>query len=726
MRFKCLFITILTATVTASAAPPATHRGDVVDTMHGVDVPDPYRWLEDDVRVSQDVSDWVDLQNIHTRAHLDQIETRAGIRERLENLWDYEKTSVPVKYGPHWIYTHNDGLQNQSVWYVTEDLSKEPRVLLDPNSLSEDGTVAVSGANISDDGKWMAWAQSEGGSDWKTWRVRDVRTGKDLPDIVSWSKFSPAAWLKDGSGFYYARYEAPAEGQAMQEANTHQTLWFHRRGTPQSEDVLIHQNPEEPNWGWSPRVSDDGRWLVVHVWRGGQENRVLVQDLSETGSALKPLIDHFEDSWSFVGNVGDQLFFKTTMKAPLGRVVSTELNGPGPHQWADVIPESQDTLRGVSHVGGHLAATWMHDASSRITIHDMQGKQVREIALPGIGTASGLAGWPNENEAFYSFRSFTTPPSIYRIGVEDGQSTLWWSADVDFNPSDYMVSQIFYESRDGTKVPMFLAHRRDVIPNGNVPTLLYGYGGFNIPLTPAFSPSRLAWMEMGGLMAVANLRGGGEYGRHWHQSGTKQKKQNVFDDFIAAAEWLIQHHWTNPAKLAIQGGSNGGLLVGAVMTQRPELFGACLPDVGVLDMLRYHKFTIGRAWIPDYGDPADPDEFSALIDYSPYHNLKPGTRYPTTMITTADTDDRVVPGHSFKYAAALQHAQDPEGPPILIRIDRKAGHGAGKPTSMRIDQVADTWAFLTEALDMQPLTPLEQANAPTDQAEATQSHRSNP
>jgi len=710
-----MLILITACSIAATAAGPLSYpdtpRDGTVYTMHGIEVEDPYRWLEGDVREYPEVSDWVDQQNVVTRSHLDSIGARSAIRDRVEALWDYPRTSTPARYGDRYYFTHNDGLQNQPVWYVADTLDGTPRVLLDPNTLSSDGTAAVSGVSFSDDGRYMAWAQSDGGSDWKTWRVRDLTSGQDLPDLIEWSKFSGAAWMPDGSGFYYARYAEPEQGEAMQAANEHQSLWFHRPGTPQSEDVLVHQNPQEPHWGWSPAVSHDGRWLIVHVWKGGEETRVLVQDLARTGSELTPLVPEFEEAWSFIGSEGGTLYFRTTQDAPLGRVVAIDMHAAPEHRhWQEIIPESTDALRSVSHVGGRLAANWMRHAASRLTLHEMDGRLIREIELPGIGSASGLSGWPDKYETFYSFNSFTTPPEIHRLDLGSDVSSLWKRSTVDMNPEDFVVRQVFVLSKDGTRVPMSIAHRADLALTGDLPTLLYGYGGFNIPLMPVFSPSRLAWMELGGVLAVANLRGGGEYGRDWHLAGTKLRKQNVFDDFIAAAEWLIDHDYTRPGRLAIQGGSNGGLLVGAAMTQRPDLFGACLPAVGVMDMIRYPEFTIGRAWIPDYGDPTKPEEFNALIAYSPYHNLKPGTTYPTTMVTTADTDDRVVPGHSFKYAAALQHAQSEGGPPVLIRIDRKAGHGAGKPTSMRIDEVADTWAFLVDALGMQVQPQRRQSN----------------
>jgi prolyl oligopeptidase len=695
-------------------AYPPTPRGDVVDIWHGTEVADPYRWLEGDVREHDDVSDWVDAQNVTSLGHLHAIPERDAIRNRLETLWNYEKTSPPIKVGGRYYFTHNDGLQNQAVWMVADSIDSPPRVLMDPNTWSEDGTIAISGTSFSNNGRFLAYAISEGGSDWKTWRIRDLDLNTNLPDTIKWSKFSGASWMPDGSGFYYSRYEKPEPGSAMQAANENQTLWFHRTNTPQSEDVLVYRDAEHPHRGWSAMVSDDGRWLVVHVWKGGDKNLVMVQDLAKIGSGLEPLITTFDAEWSFVGSHGSTLLFRTSSDAPLGRLVSIDFSAPAESRtWTEVIPESADTLRSVSHVGGQLAATWMHDATSRVSIHDMSGQHIRDHSLPGVGTSAGLSGWPNDSEVFYSYTSYTTPPQIFRHDLKTMDTSMWRETKVDFDPSNYAVKQVFFESADGTLVPMTIAHRNDLERNGDLPTLLYGYGGFNVSLMPYFSASRLAWMEMGGVLAIANLRGGGEYGEAWHEAGTKLEKQNVFDDYIGAAEWLIRNGYTNPKRLAIQGGSNGGLLVGAAISQRPELFGAALPAVGVLDMTRYPQFTIGRAWIPDYGDPNIAEEFAALFAYSPYHNLTRGMTYPATLITTADTDDRVVPGHSFKFAAALQHAQSTaDGAPlILLRVDRKAGHGAGKPTSMRLDEAADVWAFLVNSLGRDGFVDVPQANA---------------
>ena len=696
-----LSTTLLTLTISAPADLPDTRREQVQDVYHGQTVDDPYRWLETDVRESDEVSDWVDAQNDVTFGYLHGLRQREPIRERLEQLWDYEKSSSPYKVGDKYYLTRNDGLQNQSVWYVLDSLDAQPRVLLDPNTLSDDGTVALSGTSFSEDGRYLAYALSEGGSDWKTWYVMDLSTGETLPDEVRWSKFSGAAWLPDGSGFFYARFPEPEAGSAMVGRNMNQALYFHATGTDQSKDVLVHKDDANPEWGWDASVTEDGNWLVVAAWKGGSKSRVYVRDLREGLGPLDDLVPNWDDDWSLAGNDGDRLFLLTDKDAPTYRLVAIDMSDPAAG-FSTVIPARDALLRGVSQVGGHLVANWLEHASSKVSVHDLKGAKVRDVQLPGIGSAGGFGGKHDEPETFYSFSSFTTPPTIYRYDVATGTSTHWWKPEVDFDPAQYEVQQVFVESKDGIVLPMFLAHKRGLVRDGSNPTLLYGYGGFNVNLTPYFSSSRLAWMEMGGVFAMPNLRGGGEYGKAWHEGGTKQQKQNVFDDFMASATWLVDNGYTSPQHLGIQGGSNGGLLVGACMTQRPDMFGAALPAVGVMDMIRYPLFTIGRAWVPDYGDPHVAEEFEALIAYSPYHNLKSGTEYPPTLVTTGDTDDRVVPGHSFKFAAALQHAHEGDAP-VLIRVDRKAGHGAGKPTSMRLDEIADCWTFLAEHLGAEPV-----------------------
>jgi len=681
---------------------PDTKRGDHVDTYHGEKVADPYRWLEQDVREAEDVRRWVEKQNQVTFSFLESIPEREAIQRRMIKLWNFEKYSQFFKVGGKYFFFKNDGLQNQYVLHVADAIDGKARVLIDPNEWSEDGTIALAGTSLSEDAKYLAYGVAEAGSDWKTWRVMEVESGKILPEEVRWTKFTGLAWTKDGRGFFYSRYDAPQEGAEFQSLNLNQKLYYHRVGTPQSEDVLVYRRVDEPKWGFYPEVSEDGRYLIITVWKGTDDKyRVLVKDLTEPYALPVPIVDHFENEYSFVGNDGPIFYFKTDLEAPKGRVIAMDIRRPQPEHFQEIIPEAEETLSGIHLVANMFIASYLKDVKSQVKIFQMDGSFVREVDFPAIGSASGFGGKRTDTETFYSFTSFASPPSIYRYDMITGESRLVRRAEVDFDPADYEVKQIFYESKDGTRVPMFIVHRRGIKLNGGNPTLLYGYGGFNIPLTPRFSISRLQWMEMGGVLAVANLRGGGEYGEAWHKAGTKLNKQNVFDDFIAAAEWLIEHKYTRPEKLAIQGGSNGGLLVGAAMTQRPELFGASLPAVGVMDMLRFHKFTAGRFWVDDYGSSDDPEQFKALLAYSPYHNLEEGTAYPATLITTADTDDRVVPGHSFKFAARLQHCHDGKAP-VLIRIETKAGHGAGKPTSKVIEEIADQWAFLVEVLDMKP------------------------
>tara|TARA_B100001059_G_scaffold65168_2_gene61346 strand:+ start:1168 stop:3285 length:2118 start_codon:yes stop_codon:yes gene_type:complete len=681
---------------------PDTPRGSTVDDYHGTAVADPYRWLEEDVRTSDRVSDWVDAQNEVTFGYLNEIPQRNEIRDRIETLWDYEKYRAPFKVDDRYYYYANDGLQNQYVLYGMDSLDSEPEIVLDPNTWSDDGTVALSGLGFSQDGQYMSYGISKAGSDWKSWKIRDLETGADLSDSVEWSKFSGTAWRPDGSGFFYARYEAPKDGEGLIEVNENQELWYHVPGTSQDKDVLVHRDSDNPTWGFSPTVSEDGRYLIISTWRGGEPNKVSYVDLSKDDWTVVPLIDNFDNAWSFVGNDAGYLYFNTNMDSPRGRLVGFDIADPTVVR--EIIPEQESTLRGISHIGNGFVAQYLKNASSKALRYDIDGRLIGSIDLPGIGTASGFGGRHDDDETFYSFSSFTTPPSIYRVDLKTNEQTLLRQAEVDFNPDDFVVNQVWYQSADETLVPMFLCYKKGLVRDGSNPTLLYGYGGFNIPLTPYFSPTRITWMERGNVYAVANIRGGGEFGESWHDAGTFSRKQNVFNDFIAAAEWLVENKYTSPENLGIQGGSNGGLLVGACMTQRPDLFGACLPAVGVMDMVRFPEFTIGHAWTKEYGDPKDPEQFKAIWEYSPYHRLESGTSYPPTMVTTADTDDRVVPGHSFKFAAALQNAHKGEAP-VLIRVERSAGHGAGKPTSMRIDEAADTYAFLEANLSPQRSTP---------------------
>jgi prolyl oligopeptidase len=679
---------------------PETRRGDQVDDYHGSKVADPYRWLEDDVRKSKEVADWVAAQNKLTFAYLETIPERKAIRDRLTELWNYERYSTPSRHGGRYFYTKNDGLQNQSVLYTMDSLDGEPRVLLDPNKWSRDGTIALGGVSISDDGKYLAYGVAEAGSDWQTWHVLDVSTDKVLTDELKWVKFSGATWTKDGKGFFYSRYDAPKAGAQFQSVNLNQKLSYHRVGTPQSDDVLVYRRPDHPDWGFQTSVSEDGRYLVISIWKGTDHKyRILYKDLTEPYGMPIDLIDNFEHEYDFIDNDGPLFYFKTDNKAPRGRVIAIDIRQPEPVHWKEIIPESKENLGGVGLVGNLFIAHYLKDAKTQIKMYAPDGTFVREVAFPGIGTASGFGGRRIDTETFYSFSSFATPPSIYRYDMLTGQDKRIRQAKVQFNPDDYEVKQVFFDSKDGTRVPMFITARKGIVLDGSNPTLLYGYGGFNIPLTPGFDVRRLAWLDLGGVYAQVNLRGGGEYGEGWHRAGTKLKKQNVFDDFIAAAEYLIANKYTSTPKLAIHGGSNGGLLVGACMTQRPDLFGACLPAVGVMDMLRFQKFTAGRFWVDDYGSSDNPEEFKALYAYSPYHNLKKGTKYPATLVTTADTDDRVVPGHSFKFIAMLQYDQG--GPaPVLARIETRAGHGAGKPTAKMIEELADQYAFLVKNLNM--------------------------
>jgi len=685
---------------------PKAAKGTVSDDYHGTTVPDPYRWLEDDVRLSKDVAGWVEAQNTVTQSYLAGIPERDAIKKRITELWNYERYSAPSKAGGKYIFSKNDGLQNQAVLYVQDTLDSEPRLLLDPNTLSKDGTVALAGFTVSDDGKYAAYGIAEAGSDWNVWKVLNIATGKPLADELKWIKFSGASWTKDSRGFFYSRFPETTGEAKFQSLNENMKLYYHRLGTPQADDVLVYERPDHPKWGVGGGVSEDGRYLIISVNDGttSRKARILYKDLLEPFGLPTALIDNHENKYQFISNDGPVFFFKTENDAPKGRLVTIDIRNPDKKNWKTIIPEAKETLEGVDLVGGVFLASYLQDAKTIVKAYQTDGTFLRDVALPGIGTASGFSGKGNDPETFYTFTSFNTPTASYRYDVLTGQSKLLKQPKVKFSSDDYEVKQVFYPSKDGTRIPMFIAHKKGLKLDGSNPTLLYGYGGFNISLTPAFSVGRLQWMEMGGVLAVANLRGGGEYGDAWHRAGTKLQKQNVFDDFITAAEYLIKEKYTSPAKLAIQGGSNGGLLVGACMTQRPDLYGACLPAVGVMDMLRFQKFTAGRYWVDDYGSSDNKDEFAALVKYSPYHNLKPGTKYPATMVTTADTDDRVVPGHSFKFTARLQECHA-GGPPVLARIEAKAGHGAGKPTAKVIEEAADLWAFLVKNLKMTPTIP---------------------
>jgi prolyl oligopeptidase len=677
--------------------PPAA-RVEHLDEYHGVKVADPYRWLEDDN--SAETKAWVEAQNRVACGYLDAIPGREAIAQRLTQLWNYERFGVPVKRGGRYFISKNDGLQNQSVLYTLASLDAEPRVLLDPNKLAADGTVALATYAVSDDGNLLAYGLATAGSDWQEWKVRDVRTGQDFGDHLKWVKFSGASWTKDYRGFFYSRYDEPAPGVHLKEVNYYHKLYYHQLGTPQSADRLVYHRPDQKEWGFGGDVTEDGRYLIITVTQGtDRRRRIFYQDLHAPGATVVELLNAFDAAYNFINNDGPLFWFQTDLEAPRGRVIAIDIRNPARSHWQEVIPEAAERLLGVSMINDQFVGLYLKDAHSQVKVFSRQGKPLRELDLPGIGTAAGFDGRRSDTETFFSFTGFTTPGTIYRHDMTSTATTVFRRPKVAFAPDDYVTKQVFYSSKDGTRVPMFITHRRGLRLDGRNPTLLYGYGGFGISLTPSFSVANLVWMEMGGVYAVPNLRGGGEYGEQWHEAGMKLNKQNVFDDFIAAAQWLIAHRYTRPDKLAISGGSNGGLLVAACLTQRPDLFGAALPAVGVLDMLRFHKWTIGWAWTSDYGSPDDPSEFKALYAYSPYHHVSAGTRYPATLITTADHDDRVFPAHSFKFAAALQEAQAGRAP-ILIRVETRAGHGAGKPTAKQIENATERLAFLVRALKM--------------------------
>jgi prolyl oligopeptidase len=685
---------------------PRARRELVEDDYHGTKVLDPFRWLED--VDSQETRAWVAEQNDLFERYLRGVPERQRLVQRLAALWNHERYGIPQRKGERLFYRHNDGLLDQDVLYCLDGADDDtPRVLLDPNGLSRDGTIALAGTSLSRDGRWLAYGLSEAGSDWTNWQVRDVESGVDLADTLRWTKFTDIAWLDDGSGFFYSRYEEPKAGEARSGVNREQKLYFHARSTPQSQDVLVYARKDRPEWGFRPAVSEDGRYLLVTVWRGSDPvNRVFYAELPPSDELragrklnLIELLPDADAAYEFVGNDGPVFWFRTDLAAPRGRMIAIDTRDSARERWATLVPESTETLEAASLAGERFVLTYLRDAASLVRVHDLRGELVRELELPGLGTAAGFEGERDSRETYFRFAGFTTPGEIWRLDLESLAAEPFRRPALDFDAARYTTEQVFATSRDGTRVPVFLTYRKGLKRNGRHPTLLYGYGGFGVSLTPSFSVQRAVWLELGGVFAQAVLRGGGEYGEEWHRAGTLHQKQNVFDDFIAAAEHLIAQRWTSTPRLAIQGGSNGGLLVGACMTQRPDLFGACLPAVGVMDMLRFQKFTIGWAWTGDYGSSDDPEQFRALLAYSPYHNLRGGVCYPPTLVTTADHDDRVVPGHSFKFAAALQSAQHCDNP-TLIRIETRAGHGAGKPTSKQIDEAADVLSFLLLELDV--------------------------
>ncbi len=682
-------------------AVPVTRRVDVVDPQFGVNVADPYRWLENDVRNDAEVAAWVAEQNEVTDAYLEALPLKESFQARMTELYDYERYGLPRKRGNSYFYSKNDGLQNQSVLYVRDGLDGAPRVLIDPNGWSQDGATALAEWTPSEDGKLLAYAVQDGGTDWRTVRVLDVATGKTVGEELKWLKFGGGVdWAKDGSGFYYSRFPAPPPGETFQQQSLNQKVYFHKLGTPQSADRLVYATPEHPEYGHYASITEDGKWLVVTSSVGTDDRyEVTLIDLARKDARPRTLVKGFVHNYSFVGNEGSTFYFVTNDGAPRLKLVAMDVAKADPKP-VTIIPEDGATLDGVSLTGGKLVASYLVDAKTEVRVHDLKGARVRTVALPGIGTASGFGGKADDPETFFAFTSFNRPTSIYRYDVTTGQATAFATPPLKFNPDDFTVEQRFYRSKDGTRVPMFIVRKKGT--SGPTPTLLYGYGGFNVSLTPSYSPTRMAWLEKGGAFVLANLRGGGEYGKAWHDAGRLQNKQNVFDDFIAAGENLIARGVTTKEQLAIQGGSNGGLLVGAVVNQRPDLFAAAAPAVGVMDMLRFNRWTAGRYWVDDYGYPDREPDFRTLYAYSPYHNIRGGRDYPAVLVTTADTDDRVVPGHSFKYIAALQAAENVGDKPHLIRIETRAGHGSGKPTSKIIDEASDVYAFLGQWTGMRP------------------------
>ncbi|MCK4663034.1 MAG: S9 family peptidase [Bacteroidales bacterium] len=668
---------------------PVTKKVDTVDVYFGTEVPDPYRWLEDDN--SEETGEWVKAQNEVTFDYLSKIPFRDAIKERLTKIWDYPKVSAPFKEGGHYFAYRNDGLQNQYVVYIKETLDGEEKVILDPNKLSEDGTVSLTGFEVSKCGKYLGYGISRGGSDWKEFYVKDIETGKDLEDHILWAKFSGLSWHKNG--FFYSRYPEPKEGDELSAENKNSKIYYHTIGDKQENDKLIYENPEFPERGYYGGVTEDKKYLIISATESTSGNALYFKNLEEKDGELHEIVKDFDDDYQIVEHIDGKFLVMTNYESPKYKLISIDVNNYGKENWKDIIPESENVLKYASVVGGKIFVNYMQDAHSVIKVYDLEGNYQYDVELPTIGSVGGFSGEKDDEITFYTLTSYTYPSVVYKYNIAENKSEVYTKSQVDFEPDKYETKQVFYESKDGTKIPMFITHKKGLKLDGNNPTLLYGYGGFNVSLTPYFSITRLIWIENGGVYVVANLRGGGEYGEDWHEAGIKLKKQNVFDDFIAAAEYLIEKKYTSPKKLAIQGGSNGGLLVGAVANQRPELFKVAFPAVGVMDMLRYHEFTIGRFWAADYGTSKDSEEmFKYLINYSPIHSVKKDVEYPAMLVTTADHDDRVVPCHSFKYISTIQDNHKGNNP-VLIRIETKAGHGAGKPTDKIIQEYADIWSF---------------------------------
>ena len=674
---------------------PQARRCDQVDTYFGEKVADPYRWLED--VDSPETLKWIEAENKLTFSYLDSIPQRESVCRRLTELYNYERYSAPLQAHGRIFYAHNSGLQNQSVYYYQDGVDGPQRMLLDPNTFSADGTAAIDGFAPNRSGSLAAYSTAQAGSDWSIWKIRDVETGKDRPDTLRWTKLTGIAWMPDGKSFYYTRFPEPKPGAALTQANEHGKVYYHRLGEDQSKDTLIYERPDHPHWWLAADLTEDGRYLMIYMSEGGDTNALSYLDLQKPGAKVTPLADRFDASFQVIGNTGSLLYVFTNDKTPRGKVITIDVQHPDASQWKTIVPQQPDSMEIAILASGKLVCSFLHDAHSAARVYSLDGKPLQDIPLPGLGYAAWTHFSQTDTEIFFSYSEFTRPPSIFRLDVATGKPSLFRAAKLSFDPDQFETRQVFYHSKDGTRVPMFIISGKGAKMNGENPTILYGYGGFNIPLTPQFYTRAVAWVQMGGVYAVANLRGGSEYGEEWHKTGTKLRKQNVFDDFIAGAEYLISQKVTSPKRLAIEGRSNGGLLVGAVLNQRPDLFGAALPGVGVMDMLRFQKFTVGRAWVDDYGSSDNPEEYKAIRKYSPLHNIKEGTKYPPAFIVTADHDDRVVPGHSFKYAATMQHAQGGDAP-ILIRIETKAGHGGGKPVNKIIGETADEYSFLVKAL----------------------------
>jgi prolyl oligopeptidase len=714
-RFAChffaiaLLVTIVDARTGRQSSRtqyPVAAKSDVVDDYHGTKVPDPYRWMED--LASKDVAEWVAAQNKLTVDYLQRLPMREQLRTRITELWNYPKTSIPVQEAGRLFYRKNTGLEKQSRLYVRSSLNGAPTLLIDPNTWSADGSLALAQYSPAPDGQLLAYGVSEGGADWQTIKIRDLMNGKDLADEVKWKRFSNLSWTKDGKGFFYSRYPTPPEGKALQAALSGQTLYYHRAGTQQSQDVLIYERKDLPTWFINGQVTEDGRYLIVFLAEGSSNNnRLYYADLGvplqpNVSAAIKPVVEEDGAEYAAFGNKGSMLFVRSDRDAPNRKVIGIDIQDPRPSAWKVIVPERKEAIETVALIGGRIVAEYLVDVQSRVSMFELDGRELGSLKLPGTGALAGLAGREDSPTIFYAFSSPLYPTTVFAHDPKIDQSTPFEAPKAAIDVSRYETKQLFATSRDGTRVPFFLTARKRLAQDGSNPTMLYGYGGFSATTAPTYRPDVPAWLELGGVWVIANMRGGAEYGEAWHKAGMLDKKQNVFDDFIAVGEHLIKEKYTSPERLAIMGGSNGGLLVGAVMEQRPDLFAVALPAVGVMDMLRYHTFTGGRAWVTEYGSSSDPQQFQTLIKYSPLHNLKPGTCYPATLVTTADHDDRVVPSHSFKFTAALQAAQGCDRP-VFIRVETQGSHGY-RPTDKRIAEVVDQWAFTAAQMKLDQRT----------------------